>query len=226
MKKIALALLIVLGSSLSQAQQNVSTENGPYAPERPANTERNLDAIPPLSFTPSVQIINFPHPLDVSGELVFYKLIGLKYSKSVEPRYTSGGDTVKIDDQSVALRVYPLRGQWFLGLGLGQHEGWAHRNTNIQGFDTDIDVHVKSQYLTPTTGWKIVYQSGLTLGFEVGWIFPTNPSGEVSTSQDNNPLVTSNPDYQKSKSDANDTVHKFISTGVPDIGLLEIGWTF
>lgn len=181
--------------------------------------------------TPSVNILNIPHPLDGSVEFVFNNFIGLKFSKSFEPKFSFDSNDAKFDNKSVAARIYPTHGAWFVGLAYGEHEVNAHRNEIVDsglGYNVDANIYVdvKSHYLTPMTGWKWVSQSGFTLALEFGWVFPFNGSSSVRSDQDNNPLVTATDEYQDAREDVQRFADNAANSGIPNIGLLELGWTF
>ena len=180
--------------------------------------------------TPSVNILNIPHPVGGSVEFVFDQFYSIKLTKSLEPVMTFDGNRAHFDDKSIAARIYPNRGSWFIGLAYGEHELHARRveniNTTLGSFDTNIYVDVKAQYLTPMTGWKWVSNSGFTLAMEFGWVFPSNGSSNVRSDQDNNPLVAANEDYRNARKDVEDFANDFANRGIPNVGLLELGWTF
>lgn len=180
----------------------------------------------PISITPSISVLNFPHPLDLGFEVDFEDLIGLKVSKSLQPSYSKDNMDGKINDFNIQARGYPFRGGWFIGAAFGSHSFSGHKRESVNGFDTDFYADGRSNYFYPSTGYKLIFNGGFTLGFEIGWIFPQDGTGSVRTSQDNNPLVYSDPDYQRYHRDAESTVRNYSNRGLPSIGLLELGWTF
>lgn len=48
----------------------------------------------------------------------------------------------------------------------------------------------------------------------------------MSTNQDNNPLVTTNDEFRKDRDDAEDAVKNLGKKGIPNVGLLSLGWYF
>lgn len=228
MQKISIILGICLATSLVMAQSSTTetiTTNDTYTTSSPSKIEL-YETKKNFAFTPSINVLNFPHPFGGSAEIVFSEVFGIKYTKSFRPRGTFNETKVQLDDQSITLRSYPNRGPWFVGLGYGHHTVDGERNEVVNGFDTKIYAHVQSDYLVPTTGFKWIYESGFTIGVEIGWIFAMNSSTNVTSSQDLNPFVNANQEYRNRLQDAENSVNKYVKDGTPTIGLLEIGWTF
>jgi hypothetical protein len=179
-----------------------------------------------ISVTPSISTLNFPHPLDLGLELTFADVFGVKVQQSLRPSYNRDDVDGKINDFMVQARVYPLLSGWFIGAGYGHHSLEGHRFQNINGFDTDIYANADASYFMPSTGYKFVFNCGFTMGFELGWIFPNNGTGSVTSNQDNNPAVANNAEYQQRRADAERTVTDYANKGLPSVGLFELGWTF
>lgn len=188
----------------------------------PAQAQHSRD----FHITPSIDILNFPHPVDAGLELTFAKSFGIKARKSLEPEFNEDGSKAEFDNKSIGVRAYPTQGSFFFGVTYGQHQVEARRSEEINGFDTNIYAKAKSEYITPSLGWKIITKSGFTVGFELGWIIAYNGQASVSTNQDNNPLVAGDDEFQDKRDDAQDLAKKYADKGLPSIGLLELGWTF
>ena len=176
--------------------------------------------------TPSVSLLKLPHQFDGAIEVEISQLFGIKYSQSLKTHGVVDNNSIDLDNQSIALRTYPHRGSWFLGLGYGHHEVKVQRTDVVNGFDTTTYAHIKSNYLMPTTGFKWVYSSGFTIGMEVGWIFSLDSSTNIVSDQDYNLFVTQNSDYSQHRKDAEDAISKYVKNGTVSVCLLELGWTF
>jgi hypothetical protein len=215
-----LAFLLVSATAFAQDDMEVYHEN----PDQTVVDDKG--DVKPISVTPSVNLLNFPHPLEGAVEVIFSQAFSIKYSKSFEPSFKVDGSEADIDNHSFGIRAYPDQGAFFFGLAYGKHEVSANRYENINGFDTNIYAHAEAEYVTPSVGWKWVYDSGFTIGLEFGWLFPFNGSAEVSSNQDLNPLVAGDDEYEQNRRDVEDAARKYVDKGLPSIGLLEIGWTF
>lgn len=223
-----ITLLAFLFMSATAFAQDPHPDNLDVYHENPDQTvvHDKSDKVKPISVTPSLNLLNFPHPAEAAVEVIFSKAFSIKYSKSLEPSFKVDGSEADLDNQSFGIRAYPGQGAMFFGLAYGKHEVNANRYENINGFDTNIYAHAEAEYVTPSVGWKWVYESGFTVGLEFGWLFPFNGNAQVSSNQDLNPLVNGNDEYQQNRRDVEDAARKYVNNGLPSIGLLEIGWTF
>lgn len=227
---LVIVLLILLMVSISKADPEYDSVDN--STTTTTTTKTNMDTtefhhVKPFSLTPSVNLLSFPHELDGSLEMVFSERFGIKYSHGLNFNGTIDNNHVSLDNQLLALRAYPNQGAWFLGIGFGHHEVNAHRTDTINGFETTTYAQIKSDYISPTTGYKWVYESGITIGVEIGWIFATNGvSTTLSSNQDANPFVTGDPDYSRRRRDAEDSISSYVNNGTITIGLFELGYTF
>lgn len=224
-KQLLIILAFCLTASVAIAQDGYVETPAP-AQDNPVSTVDETDDVKEFAITPSLSILNFPHPLNLGLELVFGEFVGIKYGQSLRPSVTIDGDKLKLDDKQATVRLYPTRSAWFIGMAYGQHEAEANRHDVVNGFDTNIFAKVKSEYWMPTTGFKWVYDSGFTIGVEIGWIFPHNSSSRVYSDQDLNPIVNADDTYREIRRDTEEAAEKYVKDGVPTLGLLEIGWTF
>jgi hypothetical protein len=209
MKKICTIILVSMLSSLAFAQSTMDSSSD--VSNMPA-AKHTKD----FSITPSVNLLDFPHPFDGAVELVFSEAIGIKYSQSFRPHGNIDGDKADIDNRSIAIRSYSGGGPFWFGLAYGHHEINVQRNDQVNGFDTNIYASVESDYVSPMIGWKWVYDSGFTVGVELGWIFPFNSKSDVNADEQ----------YRQQRSDAQDQAEKYGKNGLPTVSLLELGWTF
>lgn len=223
MKKLLTILLVSVLATTSWAQDDYYEETN--NPDRTV-TEDKVANEKPISVTPSFDLLSFPHPGDGALEVVFSKRLGIKYRKSSRPEFKVEGSTAKLDNQSIGVRSYSDQSAFFWGLAYGKHKVDANRYEQINGFDTNVYAHAEAEYITPSFGWKNVYESGFTIGLEFGWLFPYNGSASVSSNQDLNPFVAGTNEYQRKREEAEDAARKYTNKGLPHIGLLEIGWTF
>ena len=68
----------------------------------------------------------------------------------------------------VALRVYPFRGTFYLGVGFG-HQNLDGQVTEKQGTFVGVaQGRVESWVITPRIGWQWVWRSGFAIGVDLG----------------------------------------------------------
>lgn len=155
-----------------------------------------------------------------------------KYNKDAE------GGKIQLSNQEAVIRVHPFTGNFYIGLTYGQHkiEGSISRTMNSTlppGSATgDVDVDLTANYLTPHIGWMIVWDFGLSLGFDLGYMTPSNVkytysdriynlTGPVTESD-----IRNSSDYQKARNDIEKNVLDIGNKSIPYLALLRLGWMF
>lgn len=224
---LVIVILVLLVAAISRAEPYYDDTENQQTTTTTSSFSNTDPVLKPFSLTPSINLLSFPHELDGSLEMVFSETFGIKYSSGLGVNGVIDNNHISLDNKLITLRAYPDQGAWFLGIGFGHHEINAHRTDTINGFETTTYAEIKSDYVIPTTGYKWFYQSGITIGVEVGWIFATNDvSTTLSSNQDNNPFVTGDSDYSKRRQDAEDSISKYVNSGTISLCLLELGYTF
>lgn len=176
---------------------------------------------------PSVRLLEVPHPAQIGVETRFLAgTIGVSIHKGMLPSQTIDGASVKLNNFEIGVKYYPLTGGFFVGLLKGKQEVDVSKSDTVMGTPVNYYVNVKNDYLTPHLGYEWRFPGGLFLSMQLGWQLSSNASTNVSTSEDSNPLVTSNPDYQEQKQDAINIGNDLGNTDLPNVGLLQIGWLF
>jgi hypothetical protein len=181
--------------------------------------------------------------LGLTGSLALPHVIeyGLDYlspGKMLSSSFVIGGYKFKAGDVSAGISSYDLRGRWhpfmgsfFLGLAYGTQKISVEAKDTVNTFETIVKLDIKSAYLMPHIGWLAVWDSGFTLGFDLGMIMPSGVSTTLSTdipsatASQKDAVVTSS-DYLKLKKDAESSGDKLGKTSIPYITLLKIGWMF
>src|SRR3989344_2637092 len=192
--------------------------------------------------------LNLPHILNYgvdywhasrwfSGAINFggYSLNGL--AKGTD---TPNGVDLKFANQELMLRFHPFRGSFYAGLGYGSHtidvktQRTISVTTPVPGSaDVEILDVIKANYLLPHVGWIWTWPFGLTLGMDVGYLSPINPSVDLTTTISNisNPLITQSDieattEYQNARSEIIDQSEKVGKTGLPYWTMFRIGFLF
>jgi len=155
-----------------------------------------------------------------------------KYNKD------AAGGKIKLSNQEAVLRVHPFTGSFYVGLTYGQHkiDGTISRtmtSTAPAGSATgDINIDLSANYLTPHIGWMIVWDFGLSLGFDIGYMSPSNVkytykdriynlSGGITESD-----IRNSDDYKKARGDVEKNVLDIGNKSIPYVALVRIGWMF
>ena len=127
-------------------------------------------------------VVTLPRPLLIEGYARVHPYLGVAGNWSYFPKFASDAllnwagaqsDTTKgeLNDFSgweVALRVYPFRGTFYLGVGFG-HQNLDGQVTEKQGTVVGVaQGRVESWVITPRIGWQWVWRSGFAIGVDLG----------------------------------------------------------
>jgi len=129
-------------------------------------------------------IISIPRFVNIQGYARVHPYLGIGGGWSTTPKFasdlilkwanaTSNTTTSTLNEFSAweaFLRVYPLRGVFYLGVGFGQQvvDGQVTQLVVGSPFGPTGTARVQSWVITPRLGWQWVWSSGFALGFEAG----------------------------------------------------------
>lgn len=175
----------------------------------------------------SVKAVSVPHPLSIGLEWrTLGDHISLSAHKSFTPGFKVGEIAVKIDSVDVGFKFYPWARVFYVGAAAGQQTVTGKTVDYVLGQQVDFEGEIKSNYLTPAIGWTWVTKSGLFLNLELGWQISSGAETKISTSEDENPLVTSHPQYRGVKDDVEMIGNELGNKSLPSIGLINFGYQF
>jgi hypothetical protein len=138
-------------------------------------------------------IVSIPRLINVEGYARLHPFIGVSGGWSTFPKFASDAilswagaksDTTnsslnKFDAWEVALRIYPLRGTFFLGVGAGQQVIDASVTDKASPVPIGGSARVQSWVLTPRLGWQWVWSSGFAMGLDFGVQFVVGHTEDV-----------------------------------------------
>ncbi len=177
-------------------------------------------------------IVSIPRLINVEGYARLHPYIGVSGGWSTFPKFASdmilrwaGAKTDTTDANlnefqawEIALRVYPMRGVFFIGVGFGQQviDGAVTELQAGSPFGPTATARVQSWVITPRIGWQWVWRDGLAVGLDVG--------AQFVLSHDDTLIVPPGtpPDAEQ---DARDLIHFGASVPLPVIRF-SIGYHF
>lgn len=182
--------------------------------------------------------LDYVHPSDwFSGAINFggYSLAGLAKSTDIP-----NGLDIKIANQELMLRMHPLQGSFYLGLGYGNHTVTVETKQKITvtspiagSADVEISDEIKANYLLPHIGWAWRLPLGLTFGLDIGYLSPIDPRVELKSKVTNisNPAITSSDvestdEYKNARRDLISKSEQAGKAGLPYFTVFRIGWLF
>lgn len=164
-------------------------------------------------------------PSPISGQVLvkYKKVIGLNAEYGFLPTLTlPGGDNIQVSQHMAdfGLHVYPFKGAFFLGCGMGFQNLSASATTTqqVQGQSVtgQATASVDTVFVSPRLGFLHRFDFGLAIGMDVGVQIPVSGSTTISGSADGVALTP--------PKGATDVAHTIQTTPIPIIHLLQLGW--
>ncbi len=233
------AALVFHLSTVAFAQDNEQT-SAPAASEEGATTPAPVETTTTTSSErawrvgPTINVALLP--LSVGLDATYAKKFSGGFHVGSMP-YTSDKVDLKFQSWDLVGRWHPWMSSFFVGLG------YVSQSIDIEAKDkiddgagkkvsTKLSVGVDTNYLMPHLGWMAVWDSGFTLGFEIGYKMHMNhETNKVKAEFDGATAaqvaaVTGTEDYKKQTKNVNDAIDAFGEKSLPYINLLKIGYLF
>ncbi len=149
--------------------------------------------------------VGFPHPLAVEALVKIERVVAIGAEYGFSPDVTVSGVTASLWSGAGDIRVFPLRGPFFIGARVGlQHLG-ASSAAYAQS------VTVDTFFVNPRIGFLWTWKSGFSLGIDVGVQLPLAYSVTGTSTAMSIPQLTS-------------VANTIGGTVLPTIDLLKLGF--
>jgi hypothetical protein len=181
----------------------------------------------------------FPHLGNASVEVMYKDSFSGGVSFGRLKRELDEDTEIELRNMDVRARWHPFEGSFFLGAAYG-NQGIVGKvktdlETDYQGLEvkvpTTIRLAVDVNYFTPHLGWFAVWDSGFTMGFEIGYQMALKSESDLQIGFENvteeaEDELKESDDYKKQKKDIEAVAKAFGEKGIPYVNLLRIGWMF
>lgn len=190
-----------------------------------------------LAFGPFVAV-GVPHPLTAGVDVIYADTIGVSFSAGRSGTEIDSTD-IEIRSWDIGVSWFPFGGSFFIGALYGDQGIVGKRTVDLKvdasgiplTVPTTLRLEITSKYLTPHLGWYARWDSGFSLGFDIGVQLPSSSSSELQTSFANvsaasETYVRNSDDYKKNKKDVEDAAELIGKKAIPYINLIKLGWLF
>jgi hypothetical protein len=177
-----------------------------------------------------------PHVINLGLESVFYEKFGasLNYGNITE---TMKNVAINVKHVDFRMRWFPWKSSFFAGLALGRHwiKGDLHRVATIPSSGQQVAIHgnisASASYFAPQIGWFATWESGFTLGADVGCLFPNSQKSNFTSSINNPPAgteaeINATKEYSNMKSELESISKSFLGKPKFMITIMRFGWMF
>ena len=179
---------------------------------------------------------NFPHVVNFGVETLMFQKFGVSLNYGNVTRNINNVD-VAMKHTDVRFRWFPWQGSFFAGLALGQHQVSGELNRDIKEPTSKMTVsshgklNASANYVIPHFGWFSVWDGGLTMGCDFGYLVPNDPKSTFSATFANPPEGTDGAlretnEFKKMKKDLEDSAKSYASKRLPFATFLRLGWMF
>lgn len=206
--------------------------------EDPLN-DPSHDALPDNFRIGIAGALEIPHIIDYSVDLLMLQKFGFSIDHGSVSRSVNGID-VSIVHTDLRFRYHPGGGSFFTGFAIGQHTLTGEKSRDVSITDSSgkkitasatVKATAKANYVAPHIGWFTIWEPGFTMGLDLGWLFPFSPKTTIEDSYSgvqaaDVETLKATPEYQKNRSDANDTIEKNSKKSWPFVTMIRIGWMF
>jgi hypothetical protein len=213
--KLSLSLLPPLLVATASASSAFVLEGGDaHAAESPSDRARPAEAL-------RVGVlggVGFPRPLQIEGFARVHRFFGAGVEYGVAPAMTIDGVRGSLWSVAGDLRVFPLRGAFFVGVRAGMQHFDVSATIPMGPFGSMNGVlGVDTWFIEPRLGFLWVGPWGLSLGVDAGVQLP------VATSESTNvpPWMMA-----AAPSGVTDSVNLLGRTALPTVDLLRVGVLF
>lgn len=125
--------------------------------------------------------VGFPRPLAIEGFVKIERVLGVGAEYSLLPRMNIAGVDTSFKAIAADLRIFPFRNAFFIGARAGRQ--WLDTKTTLTvgqlGSITE-SMSASTWFINPRAGFLVTFESGITVGIDVGVQLPINPSYERS----------------------------------------------
>jgi hypothetical protein len=174
--------------------------------------------------------------MNIGVETLVFRKFGISVNYGNVTRSINNVD-IDMKHADVRFRWFPWSTSFFAGLALGQHQMTGELNRDIKEPTSKTTVSSRGKltasanYITPHLGWFSIWDSGFTIGFDVGYLMPLSPDSKFSATFANAPQGTDatlreTTEYKNMKKDLEDSAKSYASKPLPFATMLRMGWMF
>ena len=175
---------------------------------------------------PYITAVTLPRPFTGGIEAKWLDLVGVSASYGFLPQLTISSVKLKMNGYDFRLKLYPFRGAFFLGVGIGSQTLTASATDSVSGIPITASGSQVNSFVAPQLGWNWVWGSGFFMGIDLGVQLSMSHTTTVTTDQDSNALVTGSTQYAGIKSNILKMADLFGKTPLPVLTLVKVGFFF
>lgn len=168
--------------------------------------------------------VGFPRPLAIEGVLKIERTVMLGVEYSALPQITVSQASASCSALAADLRVFPLRGPFFVGLRGGKQHIDASATVSAYGYSVPASLSADTVFINPRLGFLWTWEPGISLGIDAGVQIPLSTSTASSLPSTSNAYAA---EAEKSAKQSIESVAGLVGNAVlPTVDLLQVGILF
>lgn len=174
---------------------------------------------------PYLTAVAIPRPVSFGVEAKWKDLVGVSGAYGFFPQLTFKDVKLKITGYDFRLKIYPFRGAFFLGVGMGSQTFTGSMTKTISTIATTGTIVQDNSFIAPHMGWNWTWDSGFFMGLDLGVQLSMSRKNTFS-SDVTNTTVTSSAEYTTLQADILKQADLIGKTPLPLLTLIKIGYFF
>lgn len=175
--KVVLSVLCIIGALLFASREARAAE---------PVTEQSSAGYNPLGPVRLGVLAGAGLPSLISAQALFkYKeIVGANLELGMLPELTFPGGNVKVRQEMIdfSLRLYPFKGAFFFGCGIGAQRLVGTAQASAEGITGETSVRANTVFVSPRLGFVHRFSFGLAIGMDLGLEVPISGSVDTSSS--------------------------------------------
>lgn len=188
----------------------------------------------PILIGPKLSILRLPTGPTVGIEIKAFERWGLWFDYGYIPKIKVREHNFQFNSWNVGAKVYPFKGSFFVGVGVGQYKlRISERPVELEMVEQELvvpsnrwpqlvsipeDLTITSTYLAPRLGWLWSWEGGFFMSLDLNWQITLRYRSVLQ-------VMPSEQDAGNLRKVENQ-IDRFAKIGLPNFGLLEVGWLF
>jgi hypothetical protein len=176
-----------------------------------------------------VGVVSFPRPINVELAVKPNDWFSAGVGFSMIPKIKVGNGAGAMSAFNAVGRIFPFGGSFYVGAAAGRQSLSLEAEETVQGEHVTATAEHSTLFLTPQVGWLFVWDSGFTLGINVGAQLSLGSTPKVRVRNDSGFDVDPTevgPDAEEMRENVH-TAGKYLARyPLPTFDLLKLGFLF
>lgn len=176
-----------------------------------------------------VGVVSFPRPINVELAVKPNDWFSVGAGFSMIPKIKVSNGAGEMSAFNAVGRVFPFGGSFYIGAAAGRQSLSIEADDTVEGEHVTASAEHATLFVTPQVGWLFVWDSGFTLGINVGAQFSLGATPKVRVRNDSGVEVDPTevgPDAEEMRENVRKAGRYLARYPLPSVDLLKVGFLF